>query len=113
MGQCFCVALAQLKSSLLEHQRGMAEEEEGDDERKERWEKDEEKEEEEDEGESKPSSSGRFLCTDNGKGTTETKKLSANPRHTRKIYTCVVPLIDRLDYVLPICFLACLVLPSM
>ena len=108
------MALAQLKSSLLEHQRGMAEKEEGDEEGKERWEKDEEKEEEEeDEGESKSSSSGRFVCTDNGKGTTETKKLSANPRHTKKIYTCAVPLIDRLDYVLPIYFLASLVLPSM
>jgi hypothetical protein len=71
MGQCFCMALAQLKSSLLEHQKGMVEEEEEDEEGKE---KDEEKEEEEeDEGESKSSSSGRFVCTDYGKGTTKTK----------------------------------------
>ena len=65
------MALAQLKSSLLEHQRGMVEEEEEDEEGKE---KDEEKEEEEeDEGESKSSSSGRFVCTDYGNGTTKTK----------------------------------------
>ena len=63
MGHYFCQALAELKSSLLEHQTGRVEEREEEEEEKDRQEKQWEKEgDEEEEYEEKSSCSERFVA---------------------------------------------------